>query len=52
MEALLGVLAILVAAFVFGVLLNPYFWQGFRNSKFWDNQKKAENKDLIDPEKY
>ena len=52
MEALLGVLAILVAAFVFGGLLNPYFWQGFRNSKFWDNQKKAENKDLIDPEKY
>lgn len=52
MEALLGVLAIFVAAFVFGVLLNPYFWQGFRNSKFWDNQKKAENKDLIDPEKY
>lgn len=52
METLLGVLAIIAAAVVFGIVLNPYFWQGFRNSKFWDNQKKIKNKDLIDPEKY
>ena len=52
METLLGVLAIIAAAAVFGIVLNPYFWQGFRNSKFWDNQKKIENKDLINPDNY
>ena len=52
METLLGILAILIAAFVFSVVLNPYFWQGFRNSRFWDEQKKAQNKtkDLINPD--
>lgn len=54
METLLGVLAIIIAAAVFGVVLNPYFWQGFRNTKFWDEQKHAkknvESKDLIDPD--
>ena len=52
METLLGVFAILAAAVVFGIVLNPSFWQGFRNSKFWDNQKNIKNSDLIDPEKY
>ena len=52
METLLGVLAIVAAAVVFGIVLNLYFWQGFRNSKFWDNQKKNENKDLINPDNY
>lgn len=57
METLLGVLAIIIAATVFGVVLNPYFWQGFRNTKFWDEQKRSsqlrknvESKDLIDPD--
>lgn len=54
METLLGVLAIIVAAVVFSVILNPFFWQGFRNSKFWDEQKRAnkeiDSKDLIDPD--
>ena len=53
METLIGILAILAAALVFGVLLNPFFWQGFRNSKFWDEQKKAQREsqthDLTDP---
>ena len=52
MEALLGVFAIVAAALVFGIVLNPYFWQGFRKSKFWDSQKKIENKDLINPDNY
>ncbi len=52
MEALLGVFAIVAAGFVFGIVLNPYFWQGFRNSKFWNNQKRIENKDLINPDNY
>lgn len=54
MEALIGILAIFLAAFIFGVFLNPYFWQGFRNSKYWDEQKRAkkdvDSKDLIDPD--
>lgn len=54
METLLGVLGIIIAAAIFGVILNPYFWQGFRNTKFWDEQKRAkknvESKDLIDPD--
>lgn len=53
METLLGVLAIIAAAFGFGVVLNPFFWQGFRNSKFWDEQKKNQKKsgrELIDPD--
>lgn len=54
MEALLGILAIIGAATIFGVILNPFFWQGFRNSKFWDEQKRAnkdiDSKNLIDPD--
>lgn len=57
METLLGVLAIIMAAIVFGIILNPFFWQGFRNTKFWDEQKRlsqlrknVEGKNLIDPD--
>lgn len=52
MEALLGIIAIIGAATIFGVILNPFFWQGFRNSKFWDEQKKCktDKKNLIDPD--
>lgn len=53
METVLGVLVIIIAAAIFGVVLNPYFWQGFRNTKFWDEQKRSRrdisNKNLIDP---
>lgn len=53
METALGVLVIIIAAAIFGVVLNPYFWQGFRNTKFWDEQKRSRrdisNKNLIDP---
>lgn len=53
MEALLGIIAIIGAATIFGIILNPFFWQGFRNSKFWDEQKKVsktDEKNLIDPD--
>lgn len=53
METLLGVLAIIAVAVIFGIILNPFFWQGFRNSKFWDEQKKNQKKsgrELIDPD--
>lgn len=54
MEAILGVLVIIITAAIFGVVLNPYFWQGFRNAKFWDEQKRSKNnidsKDLINPD--
>lgn len=53
METALGVLVIIITAAIFGVVLNPYFWQGFRNTKFWDEQKRSRrdisNKNLIDP---
>ena len=52
METLLAILAIVASAVVFGIVLNPYFQQGFMNSKFWDNQKKIKNKDLINPDNY
>lgn len=47
METLLGCLAIIGAAFMFGVVLNPFFWEGVRNRKFRDEQKKANTKNLV-----
>lgn len=38
METLLGCLAIAGAAFMFGVVLNPFFWEGVRNRKFRNEQ--------------
>ena len=29
-------------AFIFGILINPMFWQGLRNSYWLDKQKKQE----------
>lgn len=56
METLLCILAIIIAAAVFGIILNPFFWQGFRNSKFWDEQRRTRNniksKNLIDPDEF
>ena len=52
-EILVAMLAIFGAAFGFGVLLNPFFWQGLRNSKYWDERKKnaSNSRDLADPDK-
>lgn len=54
LETLIGVLAIILAAVIFGVVLNPYFWQGFRNSKYWDeyrhSKKNIDSKELINPD--
>lgn len=35
-EVIYGVLFIFGIAAVFGIILNPYFWQSFRNAKYWD----------------
>lgn len=40
-------LMVIVALLVFA--LNPYFWQGLRNSKFIDELKRTEPTDLIKP---
>lgn len=40
-------LMVIVALLVF--VLNPYFWQGLRNSKFIDELKRTEPTDLIKP---
>lgn len=43
------VLFILFIAFV--IVFNPFFWQGLRNAKFWDKQKKTkQHKDAKDIE--
>ena len=38
-ETILFLLALAVAFIVFVIVLNPYFWQGFRNAKFIDELK-------------
>lgn len=54
METLLGILAIVIAGVVFGIIVNPFFWQGLRNTKFWDEQKRIKKNikgnNLIDPD--
>ena len=43
-----------IAFVVFVIVLNPYFWQGFRNAKYWDDLKhkrkneneNTDNKDI------
>lgn len=40
-------LMVIAALLVF--VLNPYFWQGLRNSKFIDELKRTEPTDLIKP---
>ena len=42
--AILGVFAVLV----FTVLLNPVFWQGWRNSKFLDEWNKEDDNTIQD----
>lgn len=37
-------LAVIICAY----LLNPFFWQGLRNSKFFDELKRGKSKQDID----
>ena len=39
MELVIGCLLITFVGIVFGVVLNPYFWQGIRNSKWFDKNE-------------
>ncbi len=54
-ETILFLLALAVAFIVFVIVLNPYFWQGFRNAKFIDELKNEQRKNskheinLIEP---
>lgn len=45
-DEILIFLVFLAAAFiVFVVILNPMFWQGFRNSKYIDSLKESKHED-------
>ncbi len=57
MEEILEVVKITVLVFLglmmpvvlIALILNPYFWQGLRNSKFIDELKKQEPEEMIKP---
>lgn len=42
-------LLIVVIIVGFAILLNPYFWQGLRNSKFIDELKRMDKDKLVKP---
>lgn len=42
-------LGIMMVVFLLALVLNPYFWQGLRNSKFIDKLKKQEPEEMIKP---
>lgn len=44
-----GVVLFMLMLFIACYLLNPYFWQGLRNSKFIDELKRMDNDKLIKP---
>ena len=46
---IVGVVLFMLMLFIACYLLNPYFWQGLRNSKFIDELKRTEPMDLIKP---
>lgn len=43
-SALVILLVFIVSVAVVGVLCNPMFWQGYRNSKFLDELKRSSRK--------
>ena len=47
--AVVGVVLFMLMLFIVCYLLNPYFWQGLRNSKFIDELKHMDNDKLIKP---
>lgn len=38
-ETIIFLIVLGIAFVVFVIVLNPYFWQGFRNAKYWDELK-------------
>lgn len=42
-------LGIMMVVFFIALVLNPYFWQGLRNSKFIDELKKQKPEEMIKP---
>jgi len=42
-ETIIFLVVLGIAFVVFVIVLNPFFWQGFRNAKFWDEQKKRKD---------
>lgn len=47
MEFILTSIGIILAAAAYGVIFNPFFWQGFRNTKYWDEMK---HDNWVDPD--
>ena len=41
-------LVFVVTMLVIGIVCNPFFWQGLRNSKFFDELKRGKSKQDID----
>lgn len=35
-ETIIFLIVLGIAFVVFVIVLNPYFWQGFRNAKYWE----------------
>lgn len=42
-------LGLMMPVVLIALILNPYFWQGLRNSKFIDELKKQEPEEMIKP---
>ena len=42
-------LGLMMVVFFITLVLNPYFWQGLRNSKFIDELKKQKPEEMIKP---
>lgn len=40
-ETIIFLIVLGIAFVVFVIVLNPYFWQGFRNAKYWDELSHA-----------
>ena len=43
-ETIIFLIVLGIAFVVFVIVLNPYFWQGFRNAKYWDDLKEHKRK--------
>lgn len=47
--AAVGTIIFMLMLFIVCYLLNPYFWQGLRNSRFIDELKRMDKDKLIKP---
>ena len=49
--SIIGYISVFLICFIVACVLNPYFWQSLRNSKFIDDlkhKKNRENKEIDD----